>query len=72
MHPEQVIVGVQIIPLEPPDDLPEDGQLLDDRRQARGASAPDHPHALVHLSRGLLDTWYSQIAHSSVRTELPR
>ena len=51
MQPEQVIVCVQIISLEPPDDLPEDGQLLDDRRQARGASAPNHPHALVHLSR---------------------
>ena len=51
VHPEEVVVDVHIVALEPPHDLPEAGQLVHDGRQARGAPAPTHHHASVHLGR---------------------
>ena len=58
VHPEEVVVDVHVVALEPPDDLPEAGQLVHDRCQARGAPTPTHHHAPVHLGRlpDLLDS----------------
>ena len=58
VHPEEVVVDVHVVALEPPDDLPEAGQLVHDRCQARGAPTPTHHHAPVHLGRSpdLLDS----------------
>ena len=50
VHPEEVVVDVHVVALEPPDDLPEARQLVHDRPQRRHAPpAPAHHHAPVHL-----------------------
>ena len=51
VHPEEVVVDVHVVALEPPDDLPEAGQLVHDGGQAGRAPAPSHHHAPVHLGR---------------------